>query len=358
VLDYITVNLDIQQGFLKNNRIWDKIDFNEFVPRKGFIMEQKNIAAASEISAILARAASHKDSCGGKIPVCMGYVRKKLIAVPVISDTLDYSENKKISGYVEISADLERYPAGSTVNVTLCCSEEQLKNTLLFIGSHDPLVDEISKILTQRNSSYILSSAHVGSMGGIQAIRRGEAHLAGIHLLNEKDGTYNESFVKKYFPNDDVTLIECVGRTQGIMVSKKNPKNIADISSLCSQEIRYINRQKGSGTRILFDYLCKKEGIAADSINGYDREEFTHNDVAKLIATGWADAGMGVHAAAKLYDLDFIPIYNEQYDLLIPNEMLKHPGIQEIIDILKSEEFAEKSAMLGGYTLNNPGLPR
>lgn len=308
--------------------------------------------------AILARAASRKDVIITKVPVCMGYVGEKLIAVPIIAETLDYSEDKKVSGYIDFPEDVERIPAGSSVKVILRDSMEQIKNTLLFIGSHDPLVDEISKILVQRNSKYILSSAHVGSMGGIQAIRRGEAHLAGIHLLNEKDGSYNQSFVTKYFPNGEASLIECVGRTQGIMVAQKNPKNITNISSLCNPDIRYVNRQKGSGTRILFDYLCKKEGIATDSINGYPHEEFTHNDVAKLIAKGEADAGMGVHAAAKLYDLDFIPIYSEQYDLLIPDAMKNHPGIIEIIDILKSEEFAEKAAMLGGYTLNKPGLSR
>ena len=313
---------------------------------------------STELLATLARAASHKDSCDGKLPVCLGYVGEKLIAVPVIAETLDYSENKKISGYIDFPEDMERISAGSTVNANLCISEEQLKNTILFIGSHDPLVDEISRILIQKNSQYTLSSAHVGSMGGIQAIRRGEAHLAGIHLLNEKDGSYNQSFVNKYFPNGEAALIECVGRTQGIMVAKKNPKKITGISSLCDSDIRYINRQKGSGTRILFDYLCKKEGIPTDSIHGYDHEEFTHNDVAKLIAKGEADAGLGVHAAAKFYDLDFIPIYSEQYDLLIPDTMKNHPGIIEIIDILKSEEFAEKAAMLGGYTLNKPGLSR
>ena len=321
-------------------------------------MMKPDLKAGAEVHAILARAASHKDSYDGKIPVCMGYIGEKAIAVPVITDTLDYSENKKISGFIELPADLGRYPSGSTVNVKLYVPEEQVKNTILFIGSHDPLVDEISKILVQKNSKYILSSAHVGSMGGIQAIRRGEAHLAGIHLLNEKDGSYNQSFVTKYFPNGEAALIECVGRTQGMMVAKKNPKNITSISSLCDSDIRYINRQKGSGTRILFDYLCKKERISSDSIHGYDHEEFTHNDVAKLIANGEADAGMGVHAAAKLYDLDFIPIYSEQYDLLIPDTMKNHPGIIEILDILKSEEFAEKAAMLGGYTLNKPGLSR
>lgn len=321
-------------------------------------MKQQSLNKDTEVMAILARAASRKDVIITKVPVCMGYVGEKLIAVPIIAETLDYSEDKKVSGYIDFPEDVERIPAGSSVKVILRDSMEQIKNTLLFIGSHDPLVDEISKILVQRNSKYILSSAHVGSMGGIQAIRRGEAHLAGIHLLNEKDGSYNQSFVTKYFPNGEASLIECVGRTQGIMVAQKNPKNITNISSLCNPDIRYVNRQKGSGTRILFDYLCKKEGIATDSINGYPHEEFTHNDVAKLIAKGEADAGMGVHAAAKLYDLDFIPIYSEQYDLLIPDAMKNHPGIIEILDILKNEEFAEKAAMLGGYTLNKPGLSR
>ena len=321
-------------------------------------MKQQSLNKDTEVIAILARAASRKDTSITKVPVCMGCVGEKLMAVPIIAKTLDYSEDKKISGYVDFPEDAERIPAGSNVKVLLRDSMEQIKNTLLFIGSHDPLVDEISKILVQRNSKYILSSAHVGSMGGIQAIRRGEAHLAGIHLLNEKDGSYNQSFVTKYFPNGEASLIECVGRTQGIMVAKKNPKNITGISSLCNPDIRYINRQKGSGTRILFDYLCKKEGIATDSIHGYAHEEFTHNNVAKLISKGEADAGMGVHAATKLYDLDFIPIYSEQYDLLIPDTMKNHPGIIEILDILKSEEFAEKAAMLGGYTLNKPGLSR
>lgn len=321
-------------------------------------MEKQKLKNSTKIQATLARAASLKDSHDLKLPVCMSYVGDKLIAVPVIADTLDYSEDKQISGYIEFSEEVERIPAGNIIDVNLIDSIEHIKNTILFIGSHDPLVDEISKILLQKNSSYKLSSAHVGSMGGIQAIRRGETHIAGIHLLDEKDGSYNHSFVKKYFPNGGVSLIECVGRTQGIMVAKKNPKNIIGISSLWAPNIRYVNRQKGSGTRILFDYLCKKEGISVDSINGYDHEEFTHNDVAKLIAKGQADAGMGVHAAAKLYDLDFIPIYNERYDLLIPGSMLEHPGIQEIIHILRSEEFSEKAAMLGGYVLNNPGLPR
>ena len=321
-------------------------------------MKQPDLENCTELRAALARAASLKDSINSKIPVCMGYVGDQLIAVPVIADTLDYSEDKKISGYIEFSEGTERIPAGSTVTVQLVDTIEHIQNTILFIGSHDPLVDEISKMLIQRNSPYILSSAHVGSMGGIQAIRRGEAHLTGIHLLNEKDGTYNQAFVEKYFPHGNVSLIECVGRTQGIMTAKKNPKNITNISDLCNPTVRYINRQKGSGTRILFDYLCKKEGITTDSIQGYDHEEFTHNDVAKLISKGEADAGMGVHAAAKLYDLDFIPIYSEQYDLLIPDAMKNHPGIIEILDILKSEEFAEKAAMLGGYTLNKPGLSR
>lgn len=328
------------------------------LPERLFTMNQQNSSTDASVLATLARAASHKDSHNGKIPVCVGYVDEKLIAVPVIANTLDYSENKTISGYLEITSEEERYPAGTTVKIKLCCSEEQLNHTILFIGSHDPLVDELSKILIQRNSPYILSSSHVGSMGGIHALRRGEAHLCGIHLLNEKDGTYNQSFVKKYFPKGGVSLIECVSRTQGIMVAKNNPKNITGIHSLCKPDVRYVNRQKGSGTRILFDYLCEKEGIAASSIHGYTHEEFTHNDVAKLITKGQADAGMGVYAAARLFDLDFIPIYHEHYDLLIPDAMLTHPGIAEIMEILKSEEFAEKSAALGGYTLNQPGVPR
>ncbi len=182
--------------------------------------------------------------------------------------------------------------------------------------------------------------------------------MAGIHLLDEKDGSYNDSFVKKYFPKGGVRLVECVGRTQGIMVAAGNPKNITGISDLQMDGLRYVNRQKGSGTRILIDYLCKKENIDPSAIYGYEREEFTHTSVAAQIASGTADAGMGIYSAAQLYDLDFIPVCVEQYDLLITDEAWETPMVQQMIRTLQSPKFRARLEELGGYQIDEPGRVR
>ena len=192
-------------------------------------------------------------------------------------------------------------------------------------------------------------------MGGIMAIRRGEAHAAGCHLLDTATGAYNRSFIRKYFAKGGVKLVSCVGRQQGLMVAKGNPLSIQKFSDIAKEGIRYVNRQKGSGTRILTDYLCKQENLDVSAIYGYDREELTHTSVAAQIVSGSADAGMGIYSAAKLYDLDFIPICIEEYDLIIPDHAWDTPQVQQMIATLKSEEFKNKILALGGYTVENPG---
>ena len=292
------------------------------------------------------------------VRVRMGYVDGKLIASPLSRGAGVVSSFMKADGILEIPQGQEGYEAGSSVQIRLLRPLCELQNTLVAIGSHDPLLDEISNFLHRKHPDLYMASSHVGSMGGIMAVRRGETHMAGIHLLNEKDGTYNTAFVQKYFPKGGVRVIECVGRTQGIMVAAGNPKNIPNINSLKTPGIRYVNRQKGSGTRILIDYLCKQEQIDTSAIYGYDREEFTHTSVAAQIASGSADAGMGIYSAARLYGLDFIPICIEQYDLLIPDSAWETDVVQKVIEILKSEEFSQKLTEMGGYTLEHPGEVR
>jgi putative molybdopterin biosynthesis protein len=261
----------------------------------------------------------------------------------------------KADGILEVPQGVEGYEAGAQVQVRLLCEPEKLSNTLVVIGSHDPLLDELGDMLHLENHDVYMSSSHVGSMGGIMAIRRGEAHAAGCHLLNTENGEYNVSFMKKYFPKGGVKLIRCVGRQQGLMVAKGNPLNIQKFSDIAKEGVRYVNRQKGSGTRILTDYLCKQESLNTAAIYGYDREELTHTSVAAQIVSGSADAGMGIYSAAKLYDLDFIPICIEEYDLIIPDHAWETPMVQQLLATLKSEAFKEKILSLGGYTVENPG---
>ena len=222
-------------------------------------------------------------------------------------------------------------------------------------GLAEKLLDELADTMHVANSRVYMSSSHVGSMGGIMAIRRGEAHAAGCHLLNTEDGTYNISFMKKYFPKGGVKLIRCVGRQQGLMVAKGNPLKIENFSDIAKAGLRYVNRQKGSGTRILTDYLCKQNGLDTAAIYGYDREELTHTSVAAQIVSGSADAGMGIYSAAKLYDLDFIPICIEEYDLIIPDHAWDTPQVRAMLETMKSDAFREKILSLGGYTVENPG---
>ena len=289
------------------------------------------------------------------VRVRMGYVGDRLMASPLSRGSGVVSSFMKADGILEVPQGLEGFEAGAEVTVRLLSPLEKLRNTLVVIGSHDPLLDEVADMLHLEDSSLFMSSSHVGSMGGIMAIRRGEAHAAGCHLLNTQDGSYNRSFMKKYFPRGDVKLVRCVGRQQGLMVARGNPLNIQKFSDIAAEGVRYVNRQKGSGTRILTDYLCKQENLDTSAIYGYDREELTHTSVAAQIVSGSADAGMGIYSAAKLYGLDFIPICIEEYDLIIPDHAWETPMVRQLIATLKSDGFRDKILSLGGYTVENPG---
>ena len=289
------------------------------------------------------------------VRVRMGYVGEKLTASPLSRGSGVVSSFMKADGILEVSQGLEGYEAGSEVEVRLLCPASKLENTLVVIGSHDPLLDELGDMMHLEDDAVYMSSAHVGSMGGIMAIRRGEAHAAGCHLLDTATGAYNTAFMKKYFPHGGVRLVRCVGRQQGLMVQKGNPLGITGFADIAKEGLRYVNRQKGSGTRILTDYLVKQNGLEIDKIYGYDREELTHTSVAAQIVNGSADAGMGIYSAAKLYDLDFIPICIEEYDLIIPDHAWDTPMVRQMLATLKSEAFREKILSLGGYTIDNPG---
>lgn len=289
------------------------------------------------------------------VRVRMGAVGGRLMASPLSRGSGVVSSFMKADGILEVPQGLEGYEAGEEVTLRLLSPMEKLRNTLVVIGSHDPLLDELADMLHLGDPRLYMSSSHVGSMGGIMAIRRGEAHMAGCHLLDTADGTYNRSFIRKYFPKGDVKLVSCVGRQQGLMVARENPLNICSFADISRQGIRYVNRQKGSGTRILTDYLCIREKVEPSDVYGYTREELTHTSVAAQIACGSADVGMGIYSAAKLYDLDFIPICIEEYDLIIPDHAWDSPMVQQLLTILRSDAFREKILSMGGYTVDHPG---
>lgn len=289
------------------------------------------------------------------VRVKLGYIDNKYIATPLARGAGATMSLVKADGVLEIAQDVEGIEAGSIVNVKLLNSEENIKNTLVCIGSHDPIIDIASDLMHQRNKMYFLSSANVGSMGGIMSLKNGETHIAPIHLLNMETGGYNKSYVEKYVPNKKICLVKCVKRIQGFMVKRGNPLNIKDFEDLSREGIKFINRQRGSGTRLLLDYNLKKLNISPEKISGYFREEYTHLAVAAAVSAGDADVGLGVYSAATMMHLDFIPVCNEEYDIAIPEEYLEMDIVKEFIETIKSKAFKEKLEKLGGYDYTDTG---
>ncbi len=289
------------------------------------------------------------------VRVKLGYIAGRFVATPLARGAGATMSLVNADGVLEIDQSIEGIEAGTVVKVKLLSSEDKIKNTLVCIGSHDPIIDIAADLLHRKNKKYFLSSSNVGSTGGLMALKTGETHMAPTHLLDMDSGIYNTSYLKKYVPHKKIALIKCVGRIQGFMVRKGNPKNIGKFEDLQREGIKFVNRQRGSGTRLLLDYNLNKSGISPDSINGYYREEFTHLAVAAAVEAGDADAGLGVFSAAALMGLDFIPVCNEEYDLAIPEEYMSLDIVKEFIETIKSEEFRKKLDELGGYDYSNTG---
>lgn len=280
--------------------------------------------------------------------VNLGYVDDKLVATPLSSGAGVTMSLVKADGIAIIPQNLEGVEAGDKVNVRLLKPLSQIKRTLVSIGSHDIIMDILGDMMR-------LTSGHVGSMGGILAMKRGECHIAPIHLLDLETGEYNISYIRKYFPGEKMALIKGIKRHQGFIVEKGNPKNIRDFSDLTREDIIYVNRQRGAGTRILLDYHLGRNQIDPSIIEGYDREFTTHMAVATAVKTGSATTGLGIYSAAKALDLDFINIAFEDYDFLVTQDSLEDEKVKQFINILKSEEFKERVDNLGGYGFENIG---
>ncbi|MDO4581630.1 MAG: molybdopterin biosynthesis protein [Bacillota bacterium] len=289
------------------------------------------------------------------VRIKLGRVGDRLIATPLDRGAGVITSFLKADALLDLPQNCEGYEAGQTVRVELLRPRGQIENTLTIIGSHDPLIDNIADIMHRRYPRSYIASAHVGSMGGISAIKRCEAHLAGIHLLDEQDGSYNFSYLRQHFPDGGVALIRGFKRIQGLMVAKGNPLGLGGIGDLQREGLRYVNRQRGAGTRILLDYLLKQRGMSSTAVYGYNREEPTHIAVATQIASGSADCGLGIYAAAQACGLDFLPICDEEYDFLIDARFLELDLVRQFLAVLTGEEFAAQAAAAGGYDLDGAG---
>jgi putative molybdopterin biosynthesis protein len=287
--------------------------------------------------------------------VKIGKVRNKLVATPLPRGSGTITSLTEADGIVRIDEETEGINTDNVVKAELFKSFKTITNTVMVVGSHDNSLNVLADELKRINTKMTLSSSNVGSIGGLIAIKKGMCHISGLHLLDAKTGNYNIPYVKKYLPDDNIKLVNLVMRVQGIMIPKENPKNIIGIEDFIRDDITFINRQKGSGTRILLDYKLSELGIPAKNIKGYFREEFTHMEVAMAIANGSADATLGIYAASKALDLSFIPIVKEQYDLAIHEEIFYSKNIQTILKTIKSKSFKNRVNALGGYDTKNTG---
>ena len=225
----------------------------------------------------------------------------------------------------------------------------------MVIGSHDITIDILGDEIRRRGHGVRISSGTVGSLGGLIAIKKGTCHMAGSHLLDTETGEYNLSYIKRYLKGTKVSVYHLVLRDQGLIVAKGNPKNIRDIDDLTREDICFVNRQTGSGTRVLLDHKLEQLRTKPEGITGYDHEEYTHMAVAVDVLSGTADCGMGIFAAAKALDLDFIPVEREQYDLIIPSSVLENASIQVVLETIQSKDFRERVIALGGYDPSRSG---
>ncbi|MDH3541400.1 MAG: molybdopterin-binding protein, partial [Desulfobulbaceae bacterium] len=312
---------------------------------------------AKTLKATLARPLSSKLGVEEFIRVKLGQVGDTMMATPAGRGAGAVMSLVQADGFLRVPAHSEGIGPGEKVKIELLRDEHEIQNTLVFIGSHDNILDVLANLLHRQRPICRLSSAHVGSMGGIMAIKRSEAHLAGTHLLDEETGEYNIPYIKKFLPDIPLQLINLTYREQGLLVPRGNPLDIKGFQDLARREVRFINRQRGAGTRLLTDMHLGRLGINPEQVNGYEREEYTHMNVASAIASNNVDTGLAIRAAAVALDLDFIPVAQERYDIILPKAFLHDPKVIALLQTIReNEEFRRTVAGLGGYDLRDCGM--
>jgi putative molybdopterin biosynthesis protein len=290
------------------------------------------------------------------VRVNVGLVDGHYIAVPAGRGAGLLMSVVRADGMIKIPSDSDGVASGAEVEVEIFREKDELKNTAVCIGSHDNALDILASSIGKRHPGYCLSSSHVGSMGGIMALKKREAHMAGVHLLDAGTGAYNEPYIKRFLADRRIVLINFVYRIQGLVVKKGNPKNIAALADLAREDVVFINRQAGSGTRLLLDKCLNDLGISSSSIRGYERDEYTHMAVASSVLTGLADTGLAVYSSAKALGMDFIPVAEERYDLAVPEEYLESDRVSVVIETIRHDtEFRGLVEALGGYDMRDAG---
>lgn len=276
-------------------------------------------------------------------------------AFPLPRGASIYSSLANADGLIKVPENTEGFDEGETIACELMRGKGELSKRTHIIGSHDLSLGILRDMVKNRYPDQDLISTHVGSMSGIMAFRKGITDLCTTHVLDEQEKVYNINVVKKYVPDRNWLLVNIAKRTQGLVVRKGNPKSLSGIEDIAKEDVTFVNRQVGSGTRILLDTMLKEKGVSRDSVKGYDREESSHTAIAILVREGVADTGIAIHAAARVFSLDFIPLAEEDYDLLVTKEFSETAKFQTLLNLIRSDEFKKRLHEVGGYNTEDTG---
>jgi putative molybdopterin biosynthesis protein len=331
------------------------ISCNEFVRPFIYRLQGMDEPKDETVDVFISRDMPSKLGIEEFIRVNLGKVGEKTVAIPLPRGAGSVTTLSKAEGIVKIPSESEGMATGEKTRAGLLVNPKYIDSSILVIGSHDMTLDILSDELVKTGQGVRIVSANVGSLGGLLALKNATSHVAGSHLLDTETGEYNMPYIRRYLKGLPVYIFNLVNREQGLIVQKGNPKEVTSIKDLVRDDVVFVNRQKGSGTRVLLDYKLRELNIEPSLINGYENEEYTHMNVAVSVLNGTATAGLGIMAAARALDLDFIPIVQEQYDLVIPSSFIDDPKIQLFLDIARSKSFRERVKEMGGYNPNKSG---
>jgi putative molybdopterin biosynthesis protein len=289
------------------------------------------------------------------VRVHLGRVESKLIAVPLARGAGVITTMVHADGLMRIPSQFEGVNAGDELDVELLRPVEDVENTILCNGSHDLAIGVLEDQLKLRHPEFKIAATNVGSLGGLLALQRRKTHIAGCHLLDPDTGGYNVPDIKRMIPDTPVVLVHLARREQGLIVKKGNPKKVSGLKDLLRRDLMFVNRQPGSGTRVLLDYELKRLQLDPKQIRGYEREEFTHMSVGVAVASGLADLGLGVRSAANALGLDFIPVGEEQYDLVFLRSFFETGKGEILLEVIRSDGFKHAVSSLGGYDTTGAG---
>ena len=287
--------------------------------------------------------------------VHLGRVGQRVVATPLKRGAGAITSLTRADGLLRIGAESEGLDEGAEAVAEVLGPVAAVEHTLVVVGSHDVTLDHLADHARRHDPRLHMSASNLGSLAGLMAIRDGRCHMGGTHLLDPETGEYNVSYVQRHLQGTPVRLLTLAFREQGLMVPRGNPRGIQELSDLTRADVRLVNRQGGSGTRVLLDYHLQRLGLDRSQIQGYDREEYTHMAVAVHVLSGAADVGLGILAAARALDLDFVPVAIERYDLCIPLRFWDDPRVEVIRRTMATEAFQSQVRALGGYDVSPMG---